>query len=152
MLRGWRTGVVALLFAASLLVGCSSDTSDAPPIEETRWAPTTTPYDPECASGCEVIAEGEFGHVGSVTLAFNPNVDDPVAQWGDCIESFRACVDRGGDALACSESSECPEDCRATFAAQVEGVSELEAQVGVFKAVYLDEGAPCLPPLGEIAP
>jgi len=117
-----------------------------------RWAPTTVPYDPSCASGCEVIEEGDFGHIGKIMLLANPDVDDPVAQWGDCIQSFRVCIEAGGDARPCSEGSECPEDCRAQLEERIRNVTDLRTQLDAFKGVYLDEDAPCLPPLEEESP
>jgi hypothetical protein len=140
---------------ALLLAACSSGTGTAggaggAPTDD-RWAPTTTPYDPTCASGCEVIEQGDFGHIGELTLLVNPNVDDPVAQWGDCIDSFRLCIEKGTDARACSERSDCPESCRADYQDRIDGVNELEAQLEAFQAVFIDVGAPCLPPIDEEA-
>lgn len=152
MLVARRSDLLALCCSGALLVACSSETAGDVGFDDTRWAPTTTAYDPTCASGCEVLKEGEFGHIGGITLSFNPNVDDPVAQWGDCIESFRVCMEGGGDVRGCSEGSVCPEDCKAELAARLQGAGELEAELAVFKAVYLDEGAPCLPPVEEVSP
>ena len=152
MNQDWRPVLIVALGAAFVLGGCSSETVDQRTIGETRWAPTTTAYDPECASGCQVLEEGEFGHVGAVSLSFNPDVDDPVAQWGDCIESFRVCVGGGGEVGSCSEDSVCPEDCKADFEARLGSASEIGGQLAAFKAVYLDEGAPCLPPVEEVSP
>ena len=152
-----RSRLAALSSIALLLAACSSGAetsggsgSGGTPADE-RWAPTTVPHDPSCASGCEVIEQGDFGHIGELTLLVNPNVDDPVAQWGDCIQSFRGCIEQGTDARACSEQSDCPESCRADYEGRIDGVSELEAQLDAFRAVYIDEGAPCLPPTEEPA-
>jgi hypothetical protein len=152
MLVARRSCFIALCCGGALLLSCSSETAGEAGVDDTRWAPTTTAYDPTCASGCEVLQEGEFGHIGGITLSFDPKVDDAVAQWGDCIESFRLCIEGGGEVRGCSEGSVCPEDCRADLAARLPGAGELEAGLAAFEAVYLDEGAPCLPPLEEVSP
>lgn len=152
MTQDWRAVLLVALGAVFVLGGCTGETAEQGPIGETRWAPTSTPYDPDCVSGCQVLEEGEFGHLGAVSLSLNPDVDDPVAQWGDCIESFRDCVAGGGKVGSCSESSLCPEDCKADVAARLVGETEIGAQLAAFKAVYLDEAAPCLPPVGEVSP
>jgi hypothetical protein len=67
------------------------------PIE--YWRPTTIAYDPACAAGCEPFRAVAPAHnvaaaeaVAVPMLAFNPNVDDAIAQWGDCLESIIECV------------------------------------------------------------
>jgi hypothetical protein len=143
-----RTWVITL---CAFVVACSSGGNDQKP-DEQLWGPTTTPFDPECVSGCEVIASEDFGHAGSVTVSFNPEVDDPIAKWGDCLESFKACITDGGAALACSEQSACPETCRDDFEAQIDGVSDLAEQLAAFEATYINGDAPCRPTGGEVAP
>ena len=54
--------------------------------------------------------------------------------------------------LACSEQSICPESCRADFESRIGGLTELPAQIEAFEAVYIDDGAPCLPPADEVQP
>lgn len=109
------------------------------------WAPTTHPYDPAC-EGCQQVGVVAMGHLGgAVTLRFDPLVDDPVAQWGDCVESLLVCLEGGGDPLSCGDSADCPAACKAAFQAQVTGISDVEGQVGALEAVYIVPGAPCRP-------
>lgn len=122
-----------------------------PPFSDV-WEPTTVPYDPSCSSGCVVVEEGNFGHFGELEVLADLDVDDPIAQWGDCIESFTSCIDSGMDPQTCSEGSVCPEDCRADYEERIVGLSDLRAQLLQFQAVYVDVGAPCLPIVEESAP
>jgi len=160
-----RVVAFVLSVGAALLVGCSSSSSGSGGSGGSagvggasggvggaalgEWAPTTVAYDPSCASGCEVVEEGDYGHIGELRLLVNPDVDDPIAQWGDCIESFTVCIDNGMDARSCSEGSVCPDECRAEYEGRLVGLSGLEAELRAFQAVYVDEGAPCLPPINE---
>ena len=161
-LRPWGLRLVALVFLVSFVAcsGSGSDDDDGGPAPglENPWEETTVPYDPDCASGCIELANDHYGHIGDVEWMVNPDVDDPIAQWGDCLQSFVDCMDGGGEPMACSQSSECPEACQREFSRRVEGVEDEEAQLDVFEAVYILDEAPCLPPLpasegsGEVTP
>ena len=106
----------------------------------------------ELPEGAEVIAAEEFGHAGDLTLAYNPDVDDSIAKWGDCLESFKACITGGGAARACSEQSSCPETCRTEYESSLGAASGLEEELEAFEAVYIVAGAPCRPSGDEATP
>ena len=166
MLPDPRPLLFALWIGAALLVGCSSGAGgsggsggsgasggaagSAGTAMDVEWSPTRVPYDPSCASDCEVVEEGNYGHIGELQLLVNPDIDDPIAQWGDCIESFTVCIDNGMDAQSCSEGSVCPEECRVEYEERLVGLSDLEAQLLAFQAVYIDEGARCVPPIAPV--
>jgi len=143
--------VRTILTLTMLVAACGGDSQPSDPPGSSVWQPTTIPFDPTCAN-CETIASGDYGHSGDLTLSYDPDVDDAIAQWGDCLESFRRCLVGGGLALACSEQSICPESCRADFESRIGGLTELPAQIEAFEAVYIDDGAPCLPPADEVQP
>jgi hypothetical protein len=116
------------------------------------WRETTVAYDPACTD-CETLVSGEYGHVGEIRVAVDADTDDPIAQWGDCLQSFRDCVVGGDAADTCSQRSACPESCRADFEGRIVGVTDLRAQISAFEAVYVNVGAPCLPPVdGAVQP
>lgn len=112
-----------------------------------EWAETTVPYDPTCATDCEVVGMISPGHRGAVMpLAVNPNVDDPIAQWADCIDTFTQCMEATPDPLACMAGGSCPDACRSAYAAEVSTVPGLEGQLRVFQEMFLDDEAFCRPP------
>lgn len=137
----------ALVLVAGASFAACSDNDPRP--GDTVWKPTTAAYDPDCETGCETLRSGEGPHGGEVRVSFNPAVDDPIAQWGDCLESFRSCVAVGGGAVACSQQSECPESCKQNFQGRASVLSDLGEQLDAFEAVYISENAPCLPPTSD---
>lgn len=121
------------------------------------WRPTTTPYDPACKEGCEELAvrEGDGHGVYGGRLLYNPKVDDPVAQWSDCVMSITLCfADETKDGMrqgemddilkVCVQDSQCPSRCKDVFRAKLEGLSYLTVDEEL-ENVFVGEQALCLP-------
>lgn len=82
----------------------------------------------------------------------DPALDDPIAQWGDCMDSVFACVgfdgpgdeaDRANHLRQCVAQSSCPAACRDHFAAEASG--DLQSVVEAFQASFLEEASWCSP-------
>jgi hypothetical protein len=142
-----RILAISLLLALSATAcgGGGSEAGQKDPPPDGPWAQATVAYDPDCATGCVTLQSREPVHGVDLTILYNPDVDDPIAQWGDCLESFKVCITGGGAAAACSQQSQCPEVCRQDFETRVATLSDLAAQFDAFEAVYISDGAPCLP-------
>ena len=111
-----------------------------------EWAETTIPYDPTCATDCEVVGMIAPGHRGSVMpLAVNPNVDDPIAQWAGCIDTFTQCMEADRDPLACMAGGNCPDACRSAYEEEASKTPDLEGQLRIFQEMFLDDEAFCRP-------
>lgn len=121
------------------------------------WQPTTTPYDPSCSEGCEELAVREGGTHGmsGMRLLYNPKVDDPIAQWSDCVMSITLCFEAEADdnmdqremddvLKICVQKSHCPSRCKDTFRAKVEGLGFLTVDEEL-ENVFVGEQALCLP-------
>lgn len=121
------------------------------------WQPATTPYDPACTEGCEEVAvrEGDGHGVYGARLLYNPKVDDPVAQWSDCVMSITVCFQEEADdsmdqremddvMKVCVQKSQCPSRCRDAFRAKVEGISRWSVDEEL-ENVFVGEHALCLP-------
>lgn len=128
--------------------------SPPPPL----WQPANVPWSPSrCArpEACETALELPVpGSEEGLALRYDPRVDDAIAQWGDCLASFGACLETAarpdGPAIArCVGLSACPARCKRTFRTRLAGATDAEAAEAAFLAVFVDEGAPCLPPVGE---
>lgn len=121
------------------------------------WQPTTTPYDPSCSEGCEELAirEGSAHGMSGMRLLYNPKVDDPIAQWSDCVMSITLCFEaEAGDSMdqremddvlkVCVQKSQCPFRCKDAFRAKVEGISQWTVD-DELENVFVGEQALCLP-------
>lgn len=137
--------VLAVTYA---LNGCPD-----PPARLDVWHPATVPFDPECLSGCiELERTAPLGHSeAQIRLRINPDVDDPIAQWGDCLESVIACFERDGALGPCVEQATCPTECKALFRERAANAANEDARVDAFEAVLVDSDAPCRPADG-VAP
>jgi hypothetical protein len=79
-------------------------------------------------------------------LQVNPNVDDPIAQWGLCLDEVMTCLEAGGAAMDCADTAAtCPALCAQEFRARAEGLSEESQRIAAFEAVFVQPGAPCRP-------
>jgi hypothetical protein len=110
------------------------------------WRPATTPYDPACSTGCKEIKHVREHHGADLHMLVNPRVDDAIAQWGDCLQSFTDCV--GADTTAitqCAARSACPASCRAAFASQAAGESDPRRLLDIFESIFVRDGAMCRP-------
>lgn len=115
-----------------------------------EWAETTVPFDPECAADCEIVGYVTPGHRGTPQpLLLNPNVDDPIAQWGRCVQSFTDCMDTTPDALVCIDQGSCPSACKSEYTRLAAAATDLDAHLQAFAEIFLDEGAYCRPEDGS---
>lgn len=133
-----------------------SDTSEVAPLNfDHVWNETSTAYDPECDESCtEILNRPQGSHGGSVRIGVKPDIDDPVAQWSDCIESIMTCYEGRLDAddfdgelnpamHDCVLSSACPSECRDHYQSTVN--DNLDALNAALESVFLGERAACLP-------
>jgi len=92
-------------------------------------------------------------HFGDISLYVQPDVDDAIAQWGDCLDSVTRCIeDRGltsSNIVACVGESICPDTCKTTFSTEARGVSQVGAALDAFERVFINDGAACLPEGGN---
>lgn len=136
--------LVPVMVACVLLVAC--DTQPQTPTQtDSPWAPTTTPYDPACNNGCVTIDSFESQHIGDFIVLENQDVDDPVAQWDRCVREVSDCLVESGELSGCVAASACPQECIDAFDAQPGASGDLEAQGQAFEAVFITEGARCVP-------
>ncbi len=113
---------------------------------QVEWAKTTVPYDPACATDCEVVGMITPGHRGpTMPVAINPHVDDPIAQWAVCIDAFTQCMEVEHAPLACMAKGTCPNACKSAYDTEASQPSDLEGQLRVFQEMFLNEGAYCRP-------
>jgi hypothetical protein len=112
------------------------------------WRPATVPWDPECAAGCVDVGQTiPLPHSGAkLRLRMNPATDDPIAQWGDCLESVLGCFERDGALAPCVEAASCPAECKALFRERAAAAADEDARVTAFEAVLVERTAPCRPP------
>lgn len=111
------------------------------------WKPTTVPRTAECGPGCKVIGEFDTAHGPRIRVTEQPAVDDPVAQWADCMTSIRTCAEREGrDAFAgCVAKSACPRLCKDDFRRRTGTTPDVPRLRASFEATFLADDAPCLP-------
>ena len=120
------------------------------------WAESTVPYDPECTSECEVLGElADTAHgAPAVTVSVNPNVDDPIAQWSDCLSDVMTCVQDKTDPFqplevkapvfnTCVIESQCPDPCIERYQRLAQNDSTRMEQA--FNRVFADKDAICAP-------
>ena len=129
--------------------------ADAPLNFDHVWNETLNEYDPECDEGCiEVLNRPQGSHGGSVRVGVKSDIDDPVAQWSDCVQSIMSCyegqlaaADFEGEINSamhdCVLSSACPTECRGHYQSTVD--DDLETVNRALDAVFLGERAACLP-------
>lgn len=111
------------------------------------WRPATVPFDPECRTGCtEVGRTAPLAHTQmQLIIRANPAIDDPIAQWGDCLESVLGCFERDGALAPCVEQAACPAQCKALFRSRAAAAVDENGRVDAFDAVFVDRAAPCRP-------
>jgi len=127
------------------------------PLPPDVWAETTVPFDPACTENCEELGGVIDSAHGSPALEFsyNPNVDDAVAQYGDCMQSVFQCIaDAELDPFAdqsqkaavtrgCVAQSICPAECKDRFASEASGSPA--AVMTAFESTFIANDAWCLP-------
>lgn len=127
------------------------------PLPPDVWDETTVPFDPACAENCEDLGGVIDSSHGSPAMEFsyNPNVDDAVAQYGDCMQSVFQCIAnaeldpfaeqsaKAGVARTCVAQSICPPECKDRFANQAAGSPD--AVMSAFESTFIANDAWCLP-------
>lgn len=130
------------------------------------WAEATVPYTADACEeegACEVYAQALGGHgahggEGLFEFSYNPAIDDPIAQWGDCLDSVFTCISTGMDAAAlrgaeadrvalingCVADAECPGECKDRFANRAAG-QDFVGLEAVFFDMFVDERGYCVP-------
>lgn len=123
------------------------------------WEDATVPFDSDCEDDCISLGTvGQSHGSAPVELLYNPAVDDPIAQWGDCLENIFVCMkpDENIDATpdekaaiinSCVASSICPVQCNDKFDA-ISG-SSIDRVLQAFDDVFIGPTAWCLP-TGEL--
>ncbi|MDX8390512.1 MAG: hypothetical protein R8M38_08485 [Mariprofundaceae bacterium] len=149
-------GVIALLF---IVIGFIFFSKDEPPVENAKtpeipspWQPTTVPYDSECVGEClkniEKLADIETSHLRGVKIVVRPDINDAIAQLGDCLDTIISCVDDKGDTAlttVCVAQSQCPKRCKDAYAKQFNaGMSGIQQMDGI-ETIFLDDRAICAP-------
>ena len=150
-----RICFVLLILVAALVTAIYLNFFYVKPAGSNLWTTTTVPYDSTCKENCEVAGSLGNNH-GSpeIDLLYNPNVDDSVAQWGDCLQSVFVCVSAGnkpnisqiekaGLARVCVQNSTCPAPCRERYG--LKAANSPEAARQAFDDVFVNEDAWCRP-------
>jgi len=150
-----RVYFVLLFLAAALASAIYINFFYVKPAGSNLWTTTTVPYDTSCAENCQVAGSLGSNHgTPEVDLLYNPNVDDSVAQWGDCLQSVFVCVSAGNKpdisqigkadlARLCVQNSTCPAPCRERYA--LTAAKSPEAAKQVFDEIFVNEDAWCRP-------
>lgn len=128
------------------------------------WAEATVPYTVDACEeegACPELnipasGHGAHGDENLMLFAYNPEIDDPIAQWGDCLDQVLACVQEGtaeeidDEARAplidgCVEAANlCPAECREEYVSRASAGS-FEAAERAFFSVFVEERGYCVP-------
>jgi len=142
-------GLAAASSVAILLMGWWMLRSHQP---ESPWKPTTVPYDSKCEGEClknlQELADIETSHLMGVKIVVRPDVNDAIAQLGDCLDSISGCIDSKGDpsqTATCVSKSQCPKPCRDDYAKRFNGGMSAEQQMNGVEAIFLADNAICAP-------
>ncbi len=116
------------------------------------WEPTTVAFDTDC-TGCVEVDETDFlPHLGiQTTFLYNEDIDDPIAQWADCLGSMLDCFEADGTVSGCAAAAECPAECKALYTTRAPPGADELTLLEVLNGVYVNCGAPCRP-LSEVEP
>ena len=115
------------------------------------WKPADISHDSRCEGKCvEKLRPVAIGidHLAGITLYARPDVNDAVAQLGDCLESIKQCVAARGDptqTAACVAASQCPAVCKQAYAAQFSATLPAAEQLDGLDRIFLDKDAVCAP-------
>lgn len=136
-------GLVLLALGAAM--ACSGSGDDAGGGSGgSVWAPTTVPFDPSC-KGCKEIGTTALPHMGEVALLRDERVDDPLAQWGKCVNGILDCIEKSKDESTCVAESTCPRACKSDYRAHLDklGRSDFDARWNALKAVFVSPVSRC---------
>ncbi|MDX8405742.1 MAG: hypothetical protein R8K50_06265 [Mariprofundus sp.] len=116
------------------------------------WKSTTVPYDSKCEGDCQKniqeLADIETAHLRGVKIVVRPDVNDAIAQLGDCLDSIMECVDVKDDpskTVVCVEESICPIECKIAYASTFNEGMTPEQQLDGVKKIFLADGGVCTP-------
>ena len=137
-------GVIALLITGWLAIRSNPLASP--------WKPTTVPYDSKCEGDCrkniQEMADIETAHLRGVKIVVRPDINDAIAQLGDCLDSIMECVDKKDDpskTAVCVKESICPAECKTAYAGTFDEGMTPEQQLDGVKKIFLADGGVCTP-------
>jgi len=147
-------GVLLIIIIAFIFISKEDkpgEIATAPEIPS-PWQPTTVPYDSECVGEClkniEPIADIETAHLRGVKITVRPDINDAIAQLGDCLDTIMDCVDEKDDAkltASCVAQSQCPASCKDAYAKKFNLSMPAKAQLDGIESIFLSDGAICAP-------
>lgn len=140
---------LVLIGAGGLIVLVAAIAFFFPRAPKSLWAPTTQLVG-DCGDACIDLGTHNFAHAGDVQFFYDPDVDDPVAQWAGCLDTILACVSEGsGDNPkllgSCVTASSCPETCKNKFTNSLKSTDSAQGQLDKFEKVFLEDDAKCKP-------
>ena len=118
------------------------------------WKAATVTYDSKCEGEClnrlQTVAVLNTPHLKGVKILWRPDIDDAIAQVGDCLDSIMACMDEvGGDpshtAECVTKAKKCPEQCKKAYADQFNASMTAERQMEGVEAIFLADDGVCAP-------
>lgn len=153
--------ILSLLLLLGLAVVLFLLGRDRPPND--LWAEASYVADPDCEAGsaeCPVFIDPlPVGHGGSAASSAPtlyavtyPGLDDPIAQWGQCMDSVLSCLtplegapaeERAAGLHTCVAASACPQACRDRYAARAG--TDLATAHASFVEIFVEEDAWCAP-------
>ncbi len=149
-------GVIAVLSLVIIFIFISKDeapniTIEAPSIP-TPWQPTHHAFDPNrCKDGkCKEMLRLPMMGTSKLSFMVDPEVDDPVAQWSDCLASITQCIDHNDTFTVkgfheCVRQSTCPESCKDGFNHKTQHTSDIKGMMAAFDTYFIGEGGTCVP-------
>jgi len=150
------TGCIAFLLVAIAFAFLSKDETPVEPSKAPEipspWQPTTVPYDSKCEGEClkniQPIADIENAHLRGVKIVMRPDINDAIAQLGDCLDTIMDCVDEKADTnqtASCVAQSQCPAVCKEAYAKQFNASMPDKAQLEGLETIFLSDQALCAP-------
>ena len=110
------------------------------------WKESKNTYQPDCGENCQHIAQVHPGHRGTtLQLLYNPEIDDAVAQWSDCISTVMSCWKEGETFAQCVQTASCPQGCKENFYENIGSNTDPKKQRETFEALFIHEGGMCVP-------
>lgn len=130
------------------------------------WEEATVPYTEDACEeegNCELHVRALGGHgshtgEGLFEFYYDPDIDDPIAQWGDCLDSVFTCINVAMEAGAetgdepdrvalingCVAEAACPGECKDRFTSRARG-RDFEGLEALFFEMFVDERGYCVP-------
>jgi hypothetical protein len=147
-----RKKLLAIFGAVGLLIIVILFIFNKAPEIPSPWQPTTVPYDSKCEGEClnniQEMADIETSHLRGIKIVVRPDINDEIAQLGDCLDSIMHCVDEKDDpsqTFACVAQSICPVECKESYAKQFTASMTGQQQVDGIETIFLADNAICSP-------